>query len=47
MKDFGASWFGSSSESGSYNEWFVNFGSGSCDGTGKNYSYVSRAVVAF
>ena len=47
MKDFGASWFGSSSEYYSFYEWFVYFGSGFCTGTYKLYSYVSRAVVAF
>lgn len=38
-------WLGSSSEYGSNNEWFVNFGSGICDYTFKQYSFVSRAVV--
>ena len=38
-------WLGSSSEYGSNNEWFVNLGSGICDYTFKQYSFVSRAVV--
>ena len=46
MKDFGASWFGSSSEFNSVNEWIVHFGSGNCNNTNKNNSNVSRAVVA-
>ena len=40
------SWFGSSSEYSSHNEWVVNFGSGYCTGTGKYNSYLCRAVVA-
>ena len=41
-----SSWFGSSSEYNSNNEWIVNFGSGNCNNTNKNNSNVSRAVVA-
>lgn len=47
MKDFGASWFGSSSEFDSSSEWVVNFGSGNCSSAYKYRSGVSRAVVAF
>ena len=47
MKNFGSSWFGSSSEYHSHYEWFVNFGSGYCSITIKFYSHLSRAVVAF
>ena len=47
MKDFGASWFGSSSEFNSAYEWIVNFGSGYCSSAYKINSDVSRAVVAF
>lgn len=39
-------WVGSSSEYGSDNLWFVNFGSGDCGGTNKSYSNVSRAIVS-
>ena len=41
-----SSWFGSSSEYNSNNEWIVNFGSGNCNNTNKNNSNLSRAVVA-
>lgn len=37
--------FGSSSESYPFCIWFVNFSSGSCINTLKDYSYASRAVV--
>lgn len=39
-------WVGSSSEYGSDNMWFVNFGSGDCGGTNKSYYNVSRAIVS-
>lgn len=38
-------WFGSSSECNSLNEWFVNLSSSFCFITGKSCSYASRAVV--
>ena len=41
-----SSWFGSSSEYNSNNEWIVNFGSGNCNNTNKNNSNLARAVVA-
>lgn len=47
MKDFGASWFGSSSECHSFSEWIAHFGSGHCGSAYETFSNVSRAVVAF
>ena len=38
-------WFGSSSEFDRNSEWLVYFGSGICEYTFKQYSFVSRAVV--
>ena len=47
MKDFGSSWFGSSSEYSRTDEWLVNFGSGNCYYAYKGHSVLARAVAAF